>query len=465
MSRGLTLRKKTLLLAAGNCAFLLLVFGAFLSLQFRQDVRLALFAPMRDRAVEIGRRIAMDLRQTPPAERDALIARYAAAERLKLYLFRNDDLTQLGGPRIQLPPTVARLVRGVPGRPPLRPPLLGETPLPGTPPMFVTTDGPVRYWIGIRTTITSPEAPTLRPGTLLFGFASIWDIPFLTEAWIWLGIIGGTMLLSVLLWLPLVRGVTRTITRMTQATAAIADGQFDTRVDMTRTDELGSLTRSINRMAEQLESFVRGQRRFLGDVAHEVRSPLGRMQVASEILEQHAGPETARYVSDLKEDVELMSTLTEQLLMFAKGDLRPDAIRLVPTPVLDVVTRAVQVETDGHDIRVDVDPGLTVLAHPDTSCARSPTWCATPSGTPARPAPSKSPPTPAVTMCASRWRMPDQACPKRPSVGSSSRSSASTPHATGRPAAPAWGSPSSAPASRRAAAPSSAATAGRTASW
>lgn len=82
-------------------------------------------------------------------------------------------------------------------------------------------------------------------------------------------------------------------------------------------DELGELVASINRMAVQLDSLVRGQKRFLADAAHELRSPLGRMQLAAGILQRKADEEEARYVSDLKEDVEMLSDLTDELLTFA----------------------------------------------------------------------------------------------------------------------------------------------------
>ena len=65
--------------------------------------------------------------------------------------------------------------------------------------------------------------------------------------------------------------------------------RFDARTNENRRDELGSLGQSINRMAARLSGFVTGQKRFLGDVAHELCSPLARIQVALGILEQRAG--------------------------------------------------------------------------------------------------------------------------------------------------------------------------------
>ena len=104
----------------------------------------------------------------------------------------------------------------------------------------------------------------------------------------WLALGFGVVVFSLLFWLPLVRGITRTIGRMMQTTRQIADGRFDVRVNLRRRDELGALGESIDQMAARLDGLVAGQKRFLGDIAHELCSPLARLQMALGILEQRA---------------------------------------------------------------------------------------------------------------------------------------------------------------------------------
>src|SRR5262245_28570267 len=115
------------------------------------------------------------------------------------------------------------------------------------------------------------------------------------------------VVISVLCWLPLVRGLTRSIADMMRATSRISEGRFDVGVRTARGDELGGLGVSINRMAHRLKTLTEGRKRFLGDVAHELGSPIARMRLAVEILERKARPETQARIDDLKEDIELMS--------------------------------------------------------------------------------------------------------------------------------------------------------------
>jgi two-component system sensor histidine kinase CpxA len=119
-------------------------------------------------------------------------------------------------------------------------------------------------------------------------------------------------------------------------------------------------------MAGRLETFTEGRKRFLGAVAHELRSPIARMQVATGILERNRHPETQRHIDDLKEDIDLMSRLTGELLQLARAETTSNSLSLAPTNVAEAARTATRRESvDGSDIRVEVDPSIQVQANPE----------------------------------------------------------------------------------------------------
>jgi two-component system sensor histidine kinase CpxA len=137
-------------------------------------------------------------------------------------------------------------------------------------------------------------------------------------------------------------------------------------VDTSRRDELGRLGGAINRMAGRLAGFVSGQKRFLGDTAHELCSPLARVQVALGILEQRATAEQKTYVEDLREEVQHMSELVNELLSFSKAALQSGAIQLKPVLLPEVVERVVRREVaDRAQVIVEIPESLRVVAEPD----------------------------------------------------------------------------------------------------
>src|SRR5204863_7386542 len=171
---------------------------------------------------------------------------------------------------------------------------------------------------------------------------------------------------SVIFWFPLVRGITRSLAKMTRATEQIAEGRLDVRVQIQRRDEIGRLGEAVDRMAERLQGFVTGQKRFLGDTAHELCTPLARIQMVVGILEQRNEPSTRAHIQDLRDEVQHMSGLVAELLSFSKACLAGPERKLRPVPVAAVIERAVQRESKPDaQIRIELAPDLTAIADPD----------------------------------------------------------------------------------------------------
>jgi two-component system sensor histidine kinase CpxA len=182
----------------------------------------------------------------------------------------------------------------------------------------------------------------------------------------WLVVGGTVVVLSALFWLPLVRGITRSLAATTHATGQIAEGRFDVRVPTHRRDELGQLGEAVNRMAQRLEGLVQGQKRFLGDIAHELCSPLARIQMSLGVLEQRLDPRHRAHLDELREEVEQMSGLVGELLSFSKASLGARAVTLEPVDLPSLVETAVRREgARGGEIRVTVPAGLRVQAAPE----------------------------------------------------------------------------------------------------
>jgi two-component system sensor histidine kinase CpxA len=202
------------------------------------------------------------------------------------------------------------------------------------------------------------------PGTVIVRTDSLWTLARLLRLGPGLAIGAGALLLSLLFWLPLVGGITRSLARLNRATERIAEGEFATRVELDRRDEIGQLGHSVNRMAERLDTLVNGQKRFLGDVAHELGSPLGRLQVATEILESRADPALQPQIADVREEVQHMAALVNELLAFTKAGLHDRDVTLSTVPLAPLVQRVLAREDPARRVTADLEPELSVLAEP-----------------------------------------------------------------------------------------------------
>ena len=239
-----------------------------------------------------------------------------------------------------------------PNRPP--PPLRGN--IPAFPKNVLHSDSPSAYWLLVR---LPPEPFQSETQLTLVGMTPALGIsPLLFNPNPWIAVVIGIVVFSVLFWLPLAKSLTRSITEMTRATESIAEGRFDVQLADQRRDELGRLSHAINRMAARLKEFVTGQKRFLGDAAHELCSPLARMEIALGILEDRSDAKTQSLLRDVREEVTHMQKLANELLSFSKTSLMERRVELTTVSVAEVVESAVRLEKNGAfpiEVRVPRD--------------------------------------------------------------------------------------------------------------
>lgn len=228
---------------------------------------------------------------------------------------------------------------------------------------FIVRAGtPAAYWVGLRVPFTPTDRTRPVPSRLVARVPSLWGLLHLLNLQSWVLAATAVLVLSILFWLPLVRGITRSIGQLTAATEQIAEGKFDTRVAARRRDELGRLGDSVNRMASRLDAHMTGQKRFLGDVAHELCSPLARLQMATGILSDQAPKELQQTVTDVRDEVQQMSTLVNELLAFTKSGMQPRDVALAPVELESLVPEVLARENTGGRVTLNIAPGLTVLA-------------------------------------------------------------------------------------------------------
>ena len=126
--------------------------------------------------------------------------------------------------------------------------------------------------------------------------------------------------------------LTRRIKSLQLASRQLANGRLDTRLRVRQLggDETDELARDFNSMAEQLQERIESQKRLLGDVSHELRSPLARLRIAL-ALAQEQPQGTRTHLARIERETERLEELIGQLLDSQGPDTAlDDHIDLVP---------------------------------------------------------------------------------------------------------------------------------------
>jgi signal transduction histidine kinase len=158
--------------------------------------------------------------------------------------------------------------------------------------------------------------------------------------------------------------VTRPLTRITEAARRIGRGDLETPLwPRRRRDEIGTLRDTLEEMRRALRARDEERETLLAGIAHEVRNPLGALDLFAGLLaEELAQRPEAAHVARVRSELAALSKVVEEFLDYARArpPLRePVPLRLLLGEVADLAQPlatqrqvALAVDADG-DVRAD----------------------------------------------------------------------------------------------------------------
>ena len=126
----------------------------------------------------------------------------------------------------------------------------------------------------------------------------------------------------------------RPVADLTDGARRMAAGRLDTRVSVQGRDELASLATAFNTMAAELERLDGERRQWLGEVAHELRTPLAALRAELEALQDGVRPWTPELLARLHRQVLRLGALVDDLRL----SLNPSEDTQAPEWVSPVAT-------------------------------------------------------------------------------------------------------------------------------
>ena len=122
--------------------------------------------------------------------------------------------------------------------------------------------------------------------------------------------------------------------------------------------EFRQFSHSFNQMLERLNNAFAAQRQFTGNAAHELRTPLALMQAQLELFSaEHPDilPETAAFLSLLREQTERLTQMTKTLLEMSSLQQVPRNERIQLAPMVEEIFTDLAPLTDKRGITLTAD--------------------------------------------------------------------------------------------------------------
>lgn len=125
---------------------------------------------------------------------------------------------------------------------------------------------------------------------------------------------------SAALSLLLARHLSRPVRRLDDTVNSLTQGDYDVRAEISTLDETGRLAGHVNQLAHTLERNRSARRRWMADIAHELRTPVAILKGEVEALADGIRPVNERMTQSLQEEIEQLSALIDDLQTLALSD-------------------------------------------------------------------------------------------------------------------------------------------------
>jgi len=179
----------------------------------------------------------------------------------------------------------------------------------------------------------SITGPTNEEYRLLFARAPVTIFGIL----MWPGTLPSVLTIAILaaavVSVLLARYLSSPIVRLQKASRSLAAGALETRVGAPftrRGDEVGTLARDFDAMAERIQALVTAKETLLRDVSHELRSPLARIRMALALAQRRAGAESQPDLARIEREAERLDALVGQVMTLTR-------LRTTDTPRRDML--------------------------------------------------------------------------------------------------------------------------------
>jgi len=179
----------------------------------------------------------------------------------------------------------------------------------------------------------------------------------------------GVGVVVLILSLMLSKALTKRINELLAAIRSVREGSYSHRAEVSGHDEVAQLADEFNDLAGRLQVTENSRRRFVADASHELKTPLASIRLLTDSLlqtEQMDADMTREFLTDIGQEAERLSSITEDLLRLTQLDSGAvDAATAVEVePIIDRVLKMLRIQAEERNISLSsqIDIPCAILA-------------------------------------------------------------------------------------------------------
>lgn len=148
------------------------------------------------------------------------------------------------------------------------------------------------------------------------------------------------------------RHLTSSLIAIRNAAKSMAQGEYDTRIAPTSTDEVGELVISFNEMADELEHAAQMRKDLIANVSHELRTPVAAMMAQTENIADGVVQPTPANLEILVQQTHKLSDLIAFLLDLSRMEAGAASLDITTfdfRDFIDETLRPLEIADAPHD--------------------------------------------------------------------------------------------------------------------
>lgn len=176
--------------------------------------------------------------------------------------------------------------------------------------------------------------------------------------------------LSVILGIYFAVGIARPVQRISDTASAIKEGNLSARTGLSGDDQLGQLGQRFDEMADAIERDRDLERQLIGDVAHELRTPLMAIQATVEAIQDGVFEADEEHLNTISFETRRLGRLVEALLHLNRlengtTEVKRDLVNLSSVVGGLSTTHEALIESSGIMFFTDVAPNVMIVGDQD----------------------------------------------------------------------------------------------------
>jgi signal transduction histidine kinase len=196
------------------------------------------------------------------------------------------------------------------------------------------------------------------------------------ELAVFLALLGLAAAFATLLAVVVAQPLGRDVRHLESTVRRIASGDRRVRVASGRADEIGRVGRAVDDLVDRLDvlederAVMEDERKtLLGNIGHDLRSPLAALQAATEALIDGVAPDPQRYLRSMQRDIDALRSLIDDLALLSRLESGNLELERVPIDLVELADDAVEslaptAAAEGVSLQLIADRAVHVVANP-----------------------------------------------------------------------------------------------------